>query len=80
MGLLVAGLDRRHAVRYLPPTGVHLITADHDVGLTWMVGAPVEDAISVIQPTTWGIPSRYPSITNVSSGQSVAGERVFIVT
>ena len=35
--------------------------------LTWMVGAPVEDTISVMQLITRGIPARYPNITIINS-------------
>jgi aminocarboxymuconate-semialdehyde decarboxylase len=38
-----------------------------DFSLTWMVGAPVEDTISVMQLITRGIPSRYPNIKIINS-------------
>jgi predicted TIM-barrel fold metal-dependent hydrolase len=35
--------------------------------LTWMVGAPVEDTISIMQLITHGIPVRYPNIKIINS-------------
>jgi 6-methylsalicylate decarboxylase len=56
-----AELNRRGAVLYLHPAGngacSPLIGNYH---LTWMVGAPVEDTISVMHLITHGIPTRYP--------------------
>ncbi|MGF6887110.1 putative TIM-barrel fold metal-dependent hydrolase [Nocardia sp. GAS34] len=61
-------LDRRGTVLYLHPAGNSACTpliADHH--MTWMVGAPVEDTISVIQLITNGIPTRYPNIKIINS-------------
>ncbi len=35
--------------------------------LTWMIGAPVEDTISVMHLITHGIPARYPDIKIINS-------------
>jgi predicted TIM-barrel fold metal-dependent hydrolase len=63
-----AELNRRGAVLYLHPAGNSacspLIGNYH---LTWMVGAPVEDTISVMHLITHGIPARYPDITIINS-------------
>jgi 6-methylsalicylate decarboxylase len=63
-----AELNRRRAVLYLHPAGNSacspLIGNYH---LTWMVGAPVEDTISVMQLITHGIPARYPGIMIINS-------------
>jgi 6-methylsalicylate decarboxylase len=63
-----AELNRRGAVLYLHPAGNSacspLIGNYH---LTWMVGAPVEDTISVMQLITHGIPARYPNIKIINS-------------
>jgi 6-methylsalicylate decarboxylase len=63
-----AELNRRGAVLYLHPAGNSacspLIGNYH---LTWMVGAPVEDTISVMQLITHGIPARYPDIKIINS-------------
>jgi 6-methylsalicylate decarboxylase len=63
-----AGLDSRGAVLYLHPAGNSacspLIGNYH---LTWMVGAPVEDTISVMQLITHGFPARYPDIKIINS-------------
>ena len=63
-----AELNRRGAVLYLHPAGNSacspLIANYH---LTWMVGAPVEDTISIMQLITRGIPARYPDITIINS-------------
>ena len=63
-----AELNRRSAVLYLHPAGngacSSLISNYH---LTWMVGAPVEDTISVMHLITRGIPARYPNIKIINS-------------
>lgn len=63
-----AELNRRAAVLYLHPAGngacSPLIGNYH---LTWMVGAPVEDTISVMHLITHGIPARYPNIKIINS-------------
>jgi predicted TIM-barrel fold metal-dependent hydrolase len=63
-----AELDGRSAVLYLHPAGNSacspLIGNYH---LTWMVGAPVEDTISVMHLITHGIPARYPHIKIINS-------------
>ena len=63
-----AELNSRGAVLYLHPAGNSacspLIGNYH---LTWMVGAPVEDTISVMHLITHGIPARYPDIKIINS-------------
>jgi 6-methylsalicylate decarboxylase len=63
-----AELNRRGAVLYLHPAGNSacspLIGNYH---LTWMVGAPVEDTISIMHLITHGIPARYPDIKIINS-------------
>jgi 6-methylsalicylate decarboxylase len=65
---IFAELDRVGAVLYLHPAGngacSPLIT---DYDLTWMVGAPVEDTISIMQLITHGVPSRYADIRIINS-------------
>jgi 6-methylsalicylate decarboxylase len=65
---IFAELNRRGAVLYLHPAGnaacSPLIGNYH---LTWMVGAPVEDTISVMHLITHGIPARYPDIKIINS-------------
>lgn len=63
-----AELDRRGAVLFLHPAGNNAcspLIADHH--LTWMVGAPVEDTISIMQLIAHGIPVRYPDIMIINS-------------
>jgi len=63
-----AELNRRGAVLYLHPAGNSACTPlIGDYHLTWMVGAPVEDTISIMQLITRGIPARYPDITIINS-------------
>jgi 6-methylsalicylate decarboxylase len=63
-----AELNRRNAVLYLHPAGNSACTPlIGDYHLTWMVGAPVEDTISIMQLITHGIPARYPHITIINS-------------
>jgi 6-methylsalicylate decarboxylase len=53
-----AALDSRRAVLYLHPAGNSACSPlISDYQLTWMIGAPVEDTISVMQLITRGIPS-----------------------
>jgi 6-methylsalicylate decarboxylase len=65
---IFAELNSRDAVLYLHPAGNSacspLIGNYH---LTWMVGAPVEDTISVMHLITHGIPARYPNIKIINS-------------
>jgi 6-methylsalicylate decarboxylase len=63
-----AELNRRAAVLYLHPAGNGACTPlIRDYHLTWMVGAPVEDTISVMHLITHGIPTRYPDIKIINS-------------
>jgi predicted TIM-barrel fold metal-dependent hydrolase len=65
---IFAELNNRSAALYLHPAGNNacspLIGQHH---LTWMVGAPVEDTISVMHLITHGIPTRYPNIKIINS-------------
>jgi 6-methylsalicylate decarboxylase len=65
---IFAELNNRNAVLYLHPAGNSacspLIGEHH---LTWMVGAPVEDTISVMHLITNGVPARYPNIKIINS-------------
>ena len=61
-------LDRRSTVLYIHPSGEAAHTpliAEHN--MRWMVGAPVEDTISVTQLLLAGIPSRYPNVKIIAS-------------
>jgi predicted TIM-barrel fold metal-dependent hydrolase len=63
-----AELDRRAALLYLHPAGNSACSPlIRDYHLTWMIGAPVEDTISVMQLITQGVPSRYPRIKIINS-------------
>jgi predicted TIM-barrel fold metal-dependent hydrolase len=63
-----AELNRRGAVLYLHPAGNSACSPlIRDYHLTWMVGAPVEDTISIMQLITHGIPTRYPDIKIINS-------------
>jgi aminocarboxymuconate-semialdehyde decarboxylase len=65
---IFAELNSSNAVLYLHPAGNSgcspLIGNYH---LTWMVGAPVEDTISIMQLITHGITARYPNIKIINS-------------
>jgi len=63
-----AELNRRAAVLYLHPAGNSAcspLVRDHR--LTWMVGAPFEDTLAVMQLLTAGYLTRYPAIKIISS-------------
>ena len=63
-----AELNRRKAVLYLHPAGNGACSPlISDYHLTWMVGAPVEDTVSVMQLITHGVPTRYPDIKLINS-------------
>jgi predicted TIM-barrel fold metal-dependent hydrolase len=65
---IFAELDRRGAVLYLHPAGNSAcspLIADYH--LTWMVGAPVEDTISIMHLITSGVPTRYPNVKILNS-------------
>ena len=65
---VLAELNRRGAVLYLHPAGNSAcspLIADYH--LTWMVGAPVEDTISIMHLITHGVPVRYPGIRIINS-------------
>ncbi len=65
---ILAELNSLSAVLYLHPAGNSacspLIREHH---LTWMVGAPVEDTISIMHLITHGVPARYPNIKIINS-------------
>jgi 6-methylsalicylate decarboxylase len=63
-----AELNSRSAVLYLHPAGNSACSPlIGNYQLTWMVGAPVEDTISVMHLITHGIPARYPDIKIINS-------------
>jgi 6-methylsalicylate decarboxylase len=63
-----AELNGREAVLYLHPAGNSACSPlIGNYQLTWMVGAPVEDTISIMQLITHGIPFRYPDIKIINS-------------
>jgi len=67
-GPVFAELSRRGAVLYLHPAGNSACSPlIGDYHLTWMVGAPVEDTISIMHLITHGIPARYPDIKIINS-------------
>ncbi|MFJ5633459.1 amidohydrolase family protein [Streptomyces goshikiensis] len=54
-------LDRRGAVLYIHPSGEGAASPlINGHGLTWMVGAPVEDTVAAMHLILAGIPLRYP--------------------
>lgn len=61
-------LNRRGAVLYIHPAGMgghSCLIADH--GLTWAIGAPIEDTIALMHLIQRGIPQRYPRIRIIAS-------------
>jgi aminocarboxymuconate-semialdehyde decarboxylase len=61
-------LNRRGTVLFLHPVGNNAATpfiADYHA--TWMVGAPVEDLIAVVQLILAGIPKRFPNVKIINS-------------
>jgi 6-methylsalicylate decarboxylase len=63
-----AELNSRSTVLYLHPAGNSACSPlIGNYQLTWMVGAPVEDTISIMHLITHGIPARYPHIKIINS-------------
>jgi aminocarboxymuconate-semialdehyde decarboxylase len=65
---LLAELDRRSTVLFIHPAGTaggsSLVEA---LGLTWALGAAIEDTISVTALLARGIPTRYPNLRIVNA-------------
>jgi len=61
-------LNRRNSVLYIHPAGVGaespLISPYH---LTWEIGAPIEDTVSVLHLISRGIPQRFPNMKIINS-------------
>ena len=65
---LYTELDRRAAVLYIHPAGVAACSPlIADYGLTWPIGAPIEDTISATQLIFKSIPLRYPRLKIINS-------------
>ena len=63
-----AELDRRGAALYIHPVGAEASSPlISDYGLTWLIGAPIEDTISVTHLIIKGIPVRYPHMKIINS-------------
>ncbi|MFE5811462.1 amidohydrolase family protein [Streptomyces sp. NPDC056491] len=61
-------LDRRSAVLCIHPAGegaASPLITEH--GMTWMVGAPVEDTVAIMHLILAGIPARYPRMRILAS-------------
>jgi predicted TIM-barrel fold metal-dependent hydrolase len=61
-------LNRRNSILYVHPAGVGaespLISPYH---LTWEIGAPIEDTVSVLHLISRGIPQRFPKMKIINS-------------
>ncbi len=56
-------LDRRKAVLFIHPAGVGACSPHiQDYGLTWAIGAPIEDTVVALQLIVKEVPLRYPNI------------------
>jgi predicted TIM-barrel fold metal-dependent hydrolase len=55
-------LDRRRGVLFLHPRGRPIDAHGADLGLAWIVGAPIEDAIACLRLILSGMIDRYPNI------------------
>ncbi|MDH6422282.1 amidohydrolase family protein [Aurantimicrobium minutum] len=63
-----AELNRRGTVLYVHPAGESVQSLlIKDAPMTWMVGAPVEDTVSIVDMIINGIPSLYPNIKIINS-------------
>jgi predicted TIM-barrel fold metal-dependent hydrolase len=65
---LYAELDRRGSALYIHPSGCGAGSPlIKPYGLTWMIGAPIEDTIAAAHLITAGIPTRYPRMKIINS-------------
>lgn len=65
---LLAELDRRGAVLFLHPEGLACGSAPiADAGLTWPLGAPIEDALVILELIKAGVPIRYRRLRIIAS-------------
>lgn len=65
---LFAELDRRHATLFIHPAGRGVESPlINDFGLTWLIGAPIEDTVSVLHLIRAGVPVRYPNVRIVNA-------------
>jgi aminocarboxymuconate-semialdehyde decarboxylase len=65
---LLAELDRRSALLFIHPAGsAGASSLLESLGMTWALGAPIEDTISVTALIARGIPSRYPNVRIVNA-------------
>ena len=55
-------LDRRGTVLFLHPVGAGAGPLSADYGLTWIIGAPIEDATAALRLALSGWADRYPRI------------------
>ncbi|MCE7008889.1 amidohydrolase [Kibdelosporangium philippinense] len=62
-----AELDRRGSILYVHPAGAGAESSLINSTMTWSVGAPIEDTISLTHLIIAGVPSRYPNMTIVAS-------------
>lgn len=65
---VLAELDRRRAVLFLHPAGVACGSAQvASAGLTWPLGAPMEDALAVVELMKADVTTRYPKLRIIVS-------------
>ena len=55
-------LERRRAVLFFHPVGAGGGPGTADYGLTWMVGAPLEDSVTALRLVLSGLVMRYPNV------------------
>jgi aminocarboxymuconate-semialdehyde decarboxylase len=65
---LFAELDRRSTLLFIHPAGDAAgSTRIEELGLSWALGAPIEDTVSVAHLLARGIPTRYPNLRIVNA-------------
>jgi 6-methylsalicylate decarboxylase len=61
-------LNRRHSILYIHPAGVGAESPlIENYQIIWMIGAPIEDTISITHLITHGIPMKYPRMKIINS-------------
>lgn len=56
-------LNRRGAVLFVHPAGVDAESAlIREAGLSWLIGAPIEDTVAAVHLIARGIPARFPAM------------------
>jgi aminocarboxymuconate-semialdehyde decarboxylase len=80
-----AELDRRGTVVFLHPVGLGVLEGEDPHGLTWMIGAPVEDTVAALRLVMSGListdrdPFRYGGVPGPPVEGGVAAHKLWVL-